>query len=91
MIAGNFNKHFIKKNGYLDGKKIKHRIIHSVNEQMLEQAYPKRRNMLVILNPQKNANQCINIPVRMDIDRTMMVMVRVLEREPFYTAGENMN
>lgn len=38
------------------GKKIKHGIIHSVNEQMLEQAYPKRRNMLVILNPQKNAN-----------------------------------
>lgn len=25
----------------------------------------------------------------MDIDRTMMVMI--LEREPFYTAGEDMN
>lgn len=55
MIAGNFNKHFIKK-WLFRWEKIKHRIIHSVNEQMLEQAYPKRRNMFVILNPQKNEN-----------------------------------
>lgn len=46
MIAGNFNKYFIKK--WLFGwKKNKHRIIHSVNEQMFEQAYPKRRNISV--------------------------------------------